>query len=82
MAQLGPTATVGRRLRRQRVNDDLQDADDANNVGGGCGWSERRVTVWENHSHSVVPGGFEVRSNRTREIPLKQLISSTIFCRT
>lgn len=35
-----------------------------------------------NHSHSVVPGGLDVRSNSTREIPGILDSSSTIVCST
>lgn len=35
-----------------------------------------------NHSHSVVPGGFEVKSYSTREIPGTFSTSRTIFCTT
>lgn len=40
-----------------------------------------RVCVWF-HSHSVVPGGLEVRSYMTLEIPGIFLISFTIFSTT
>lgn len=42
---------------------------------------ERSGAGWL-YSHSVVPGGLDVRSNITREIPGIFLISFTIFSTT
>lgn len=56
-------------------------------VGEGERWSQApQVSVkgvsWGLHSHSVVPGGLEVRSYMTLEIPGIFLISFTIFSTT
>lgn len=51
---------------------DALDGDAAGNRSNG-------FSVLEGHSHSIVPGGFEVRSYITREIPGTVKMASTIF---
>lgn len=49
------------------------------NFGCDAAGNRSKGSLLEGHSHSVVPGGLDVRSYMTREMPGTVKIPSTIF---
>ena len=67
-----------------RANEDVCNGAILSTDNFGCDATGNRSksSILEGHSHSVVPGGLEVRSYITREMPGTVKIPSTIFWMT